>query len=32
MKYQLDFTKGYNRGDARFLSVQEGRYILRFKS
>ena len=30
--YEIEYLKGYNNGDAHFLNVVKGKYILRFKS
>jgi hypothetical protein len=30
--YEIEYLKGYNKGDAHFLHLPRGRYILRFKS
>ncbi len=30
--YEIEYLKGYNNGDAHFLKVVKGKYILRFKS
>ena len=30
--YQIEYSKGYNKGDAHFLNLERGRYILRIKS
>jgi hypothetical protein len=30
--YEIEYFKGYNKGDAHFLSLEKGRYILRLKS
>ena len=30
--YEIEYLKGYNAGDAHFLAVEAGRYILRIKS
>lgn len=29
--YEIEYLKGYNRGDARFLNVVKGTYILKIK-
>lgn len=30
--YEIEYLKGYNKGEAHFLYLPKGRYILRFKS
>lgn len=30
--YEVDYKKGYNRGDAHFIKIIPGKYILRIKS
>jgi hypothetical protein len=30
--YEIEYLKGYNKGDAHFISLEKGRYILRLKS
>lgn len=30
--YEIEYLKGYNRGDAHFVSMSKGNYILRLKS
>lgn len=30
--YQIDYSQGYNKGDAHFLNLERGKYILRIKS
>lgn len=30
--YEIEYLKGYNNGDAHFLKVVKGKYILRLKS
>ena len=30
--YEIDYTKGYNKGDAYFVNIEPGRYILKLKS
>lgn len=29
--YEIEYSQGYNRGDARFLSTVRGTYILKIK-
>lgn len=30
--YEIEYLTGYNKGEAHFLNIPKGRYILRFKS
>ena len=30
--YEIDYSHGYNKGDAHFLNLERGKYYLRIKS